>query len=600
MNPNQKHSSTATPKTFQRKLILYNLIVIISIAAAVSFYNYSSYRNDVINTETKNSLNRTKALSDRLETSYTEMVNILLNCTQRKSLFLSSMLKPAATTSQKQLEIYASDVLRGFCAISGYGNDIYKITVYNKDGMFIQAGSSSGSYDDVENIVNAPWFLEYLNRTTSQYRLALVDNPFPLNKIQTPRILPLLRPLQYGGMEQLEDAWVFLAITPRLFESALSSLTTPDQIVYTVTGDGDIIAAVNKNRYPTEDLIRELSQLSGSSGYFTTRLNQEDCIVTYQKQMVSGLLIFEILPLKSMNLDHGVIGNTVLIIFFFCITIGLGLSFVISRQLGAPISRLTKRLELISQGDFKRDLAIETDDEIGSIGRQINQMSLHISELLDTRIQSEKEKKDLEIKMLQAQINPHFLYNTLDSIKWIATIQKNSGIVQVVTSLSSLLKNMAKGFNEKVTLRQELDFLQNYITIEKIRYIELFDVEVEVASEALYDAKIIKLTLQPIVENAIFSGIEPSGRTGLIKIRAFVKANILHVTVTDNGIGISKENIDKLLTDTQRVTKSTMSGIGLPNVDRRLKLVYGEDYGIRIESVLDEYTTVIITLPLEL
>ncbi|MEG0565848.1 MAG: ATP-binding protein, partial [Hungatella sp.] len=111
--------------------------------------------------------------------------------------------------------------------------------------------------------------------------------------------------------------------------------------------------------------------------------------------------------------------------------------------------------------------------------------------------------------------------------------------------------------------------------------------------------RIIKLTLQPIVENAIFSGIEPSGRTGLIKIHAFARNGILYVTVTDNGIGISPDNIKKLLTDTSRITKSNMSGIGLPNVDRRLKLVYGEDYGITIESVLDEYTKITISLPLE-
>ena len=303
--------------------------------------------------------------------------------------------------------------------------------------------------------------------------------------------------------------------------------------------------------------------------------------------------------MTSLNLDHNVISNTVFIIFLFCIVIGLGLSFVISRQLGAPISRLTKRLELIAGGDFEPDDTIETDDEIGMIGKQINQMSSQISNLLDSRVLDEKEKKDMEIKMLQAQINPHFLYNTLDSIKWIATMQKNTGIVQVVTALSSLLKNMAKGFNEKVTFRQELDFLQNYVTIEKIRYIELFDVEIQVDEESLYDARIVKLTLQPIVENAIFSGIEPSGRFGLIEIHAFARDGVFYVTVRDNGVGISPENIRKLLTDTSRITKSNMSGIGLPNVDRRLKLVYGEDYGITIESELDNYTMITISLPLE-
>ncbi len=105
--------------------------------------------------------------------------------------------------------------------------------------------------------------------------------------------------------------------------------------------------------------------------------------------------------------------------------------------------------------------------------------------------------------------------------------------------------------------------------------------------------------MQPIVENAIFSGIEPSGRFGLIKIRAFENNGILNITVTDNGIGITPENIEKLLSDTARVTKSNMSGIGLPNVDRRLKLVYGESYGITIESEVDSYTKITITLPLE-
>ena len=226
-------------------------------------------------------------------------------------------------------------------------------------------------------------------------------------------------------------------------------------------------------------------------------------------------------------------------------------------------------------------------------------MSEHINDLIETRIQGEKEKKDLEIQMLQAQINPHFLYNTLDSIKWIATMQHNSGIVQVVTALSALLKNMAKGFNEKVTLGQELDFLDNYVTIEKIRYIELFDLEIQVDDPMLYQAGIIKLTLQPLVENAIFSGIEPSGNPGLIKIHAYSRQDVLYITITDNGVGISEEGIQELLSDTSRVGRHYMSGIGLSNVDRRLKLVYGEEYGLTIESRPGQYTTVTIALPLE-
>ena len=596
----EKQKNGKMPKTFQKKLILYNMLVIICIASAVSFYNYRSYCQDVIISETNNSANRVRALSERLQVAYDEMVNIVLNCAERKSLFFATTLDSPNKPYNTHMAVYASDVLRDFCAISGYSRYINKIVLFH-NGLVLQAGNSFGASTDVENIMKAPWFSSLLYRENSQYTLSLEDNPFTFSSGRSagPKLLPLLRPLQYSARSKPEESWGFLGISTTLFSDTLKSLP-PDALVYAVTAGGDIIASTDVNgEFDTSAIIGSLLADKGAEGNYQMKLNHENCVITYVKQPVSGLLFFEIRPESRMQLDHGVIRRTVLIVFFFCIAIGLTLSLLISRQLGAPISRLTKRLELISRGDFEPDHSIETDDEIGMIGRQINHMSGHISTLLETRVENEKEKKDMEIKMLQAQINPHFLYNTLDSIKWIATMQKNSGIVSVVTALSSLLKNMAKGFNEKVTLRQELDFLQNYVIIEKIRYIELFDIDIIVEQEELYDARIIKLTLQPIVENAIFSGIEPSGRTGLITIRVWVKSGVLHISVTDNGIGISPENIKKLLTDTSRITRSNMSGIGLPNVDRRFKLVYGEDYGLTIESVVDQYTTITITLPLE-
>jgi two-component system sensor histidine kinase YesM len=584
------------PRTFQYKFLLYNLLVVISIACAVSFYNYRSYYKDAIQNETENSVNRIQILSDRMEVAYEEMVNIVVTCSERKSLFSAPSLKRSDNGESAYIKLYASNVLKDFCAISGYSKYIYKIALYN-DGEVLQAGNAYGSTHDVYDIQSAPWFHDLLSRENTQYLLSLEDNPFtPTN--YTPKLLPLLRPLKYAYGSQPEDAWIFLAISPRLFSDTLNSMGV-GQILYAATLDGSIISSVNGNAYDVSDLLVTFKNLKDPQGNFRTLLNGKDCIISYQRQAVSGLIFFQILPISDLNLDHGVIGGTIALIFFFCCGIGLTLSWFISRQLSAPISRLKKRLEFISQGNFNPDRSIETDDEIGSIGKQINQMSNRISDLLETRLQSEKEKRDLEIKMLQAQINPHFLYNTLDSIKWIATMQKNSGIVQVVTALSSLLKNMAKGFNEKVTLRQELDFLQNYVIIEKIRYIELFDVTTQVDQEVLYDAKIVKLTLQPLVENAIFNGIEPSGRNGLIQIHAFAENGVLYITIRDNGIGISPEGIDTLLTDTSRITRSNMSGIGLPNVDRRLKLVYGEEYGLKLESELDQYTLITIALPLE-
>lgn len=587
------------PKTFQRKIICYNLFIVVCIACAVSFYNYQSYQKDMVNYAAQSSASRIKILSDRLELAFTEMVNLVQNCSERKALFFSTAANDRFSNSDSYMSLYASSVLRDYCAISGYSRYIYKITLYYKDKLMLQAGTHPGSADDPFHIMSAGWFLKRLCRDTAPYALTLEDTPFPIGKAATPKILPLIRPLRYSNDTKPEDAWVTLCITPRLYADALNAMD-PGQTIYIATLDGDIVAFTDGSQYQVGGLIDELLSKPDKSGKLNTDLNLDKCIVTYQKHDISGLLLFEIVPVKTINPDPAVVSHTVIIIFLFCIAIGFTLSILISRLLGAPIRRLSKRLELISCGNFEQDDEIETEDEIGMIGRQINQMSRHIAELMNTRIQIEKEQKDLEIKMLQAQINPHFLYNTLDSVKWIATMQKNTGIVQIVTALSSLLKNMAKGFNEKVTLRQELDFLKNYVIIEKIRYIELFDVDIQIHDEHLYHAKIIKLTLQPIVENAIFNGIEPSGRSGIIKIHAYVKNDSLIITVTDNGIGIAPENMKKILTDTSRITKSNMSGIGLPNVDRRLKLVYGEEYGLTIESEIDQFTKVTISLPLEI
>ncbi len=586
------------PRTFRQRMILYNLLMIICIAFIISIYTYSSYRKDVIANETVSSANRLQSLSARLEIACDEMINIVQNCAGRKSLFLSSVLSGSDSRSDKKSGIYASDVLKDLCAISGYNQYIYKITVFEKGSLFIQAGTSYGSYNDAHRIMAAPWFEELLNKDMREYTLTLKDNPFTLNAQANPQLLPLIRPLQYSRMKSPEDAWVCLTISPKLFQDALA-LLPQDKSVLIMTDDFSAVSSMNMDLFPLKDIETLLCGLQEQKGSLRTQLSGTDCIVTWERLPVSGLILCEVLPMTNMSLNPRGIRATISLVFLSSMAIGFILSLLFTRYLTRPITRLIEHMEVISSGNFSRNPNIESDDELGMIGKQINKMSSHVSALMENRIRDEQEKMDLEIKMLQAQINPHFLYNTLDSIKWIATMQHNTGIVKIVSSLSSLLKNMAKGFNEKVTVRQELDFLDNYVTIEKIRYIELFDVEISVDDPALYHAGIIKLTLQPLVENSIFSGIEPSGKPGLIQIHIYEKNQILYISIRDNGIGISEENIARMLTDTSRVTKHYMSGIGLPNVDRRIKLVYGEEYGLHMESQVGVFTCVTVSLPLE-
>ena len=585
------------PITFRKRMILYNMLMIICIAIAISIYTYSFYRNDAIVSEASNSANRLHLVSSRLEIAWDELINIVQNCAGRKSLFLTSILSGRDSRSEKS-GIYAADVLKDFCAISGYNQYIHKITVYKKDSFLIQAGTSYGSWNDADSIMAAPWFEELLQKNMQEYTLTVKDNPFPLNAKTIPKLIPLIRPLAYSKTESPRDAWVCLTLSPKLFQDTLK-LLSQDKSILILTSDCSPVSSMNTEEFSLADLEGVLSAHPELTGSLRVRLSDRDCILTWERLSVSGLILCEVLPLESIAFNPKATQATIGLVFLSCIIIGLSLSLLFTRYLTRPIVRLMEHMDVISSGDFSRNPAIESNDELGVIGRQINEMSSHVSALMENRIRDEQEKMGLEIKMLQAQINPHFLYNTLDSIKWIATMQHSAGIVRVVSALSSLLKNMAKGFNEKVTVRQELDFLDNYVTIEKIRYIELFDVDITVEDPALYDAGIIKLTLQPLVENSIFSGIEPSGKPGLIQIHIYSREQVLYISIRDNGVGISKENINRMLTDTSRVTKHYMSGIGLPNVDRRIKLVYGQEYGLAIDSEVGVYTCVTVSLPLE-
>ncbi len=585
------------PITFRKRMILYNMLMIICIAIAISIYTYSFYRNDAIASEASNSANRLHLVSSRLEIAWDELINIVQNCAGRKSLFLTSILSGRDSRSEKS-GIYAADVLKDFCAISGYNQYIHKITVYKKDSFLIQAGTSYGSWNDADSIMAAPWFEELLQKNMQEYTLTVKDNPFPLNAKTIPKLIPLIRPLAYSKTESPRDAWVCLTLSPKLFQDTLK-LLSQDKSILILTSDCSPVSSMNTEEFSLADLEGVLSAHPELTGSLRVRLSDRDCILTWDRLSVSGLILCEVLPLESIAFNPKATQATIGLVFLSCIIIGLSLSLLFTRYLTRPIVRLMEHMDVISSGDFSRNPAIESNDELGVIGRQINEMSSHVSALMENRIRDEQEKMNLEIKMLQAQINPHFLYNTLDSIKWIATMQHSAGIVRVVSALSSLLKNMAKGFNEKVTVRQELDFLDNYVTIEKIRYIELFDVDITVEDPALYDAGIIKLTLQPLVENSIFSGIEPSGKPGLIQIHIYSREQVLYISIRDNGVGISKENINRMLTDTSRVTKHYMSGIGLPNVDRRIKLVYGQEYGLAIDSEVGVYTCVTVSLPLE-
>ena len=278
--------------------------------------------------------------------------------------------------------------------------------------------------------------------------------------------------------------------------------------------------------------------------------------------------------------------------------IGVFLSWFLNRTINVPVKMLQKRMLRIADGDFSKDASTEWNHEMGDIGKNINELSENVLALMNQRIEDERRKKDYEYKMLQSQINPHFLYNTLNSIKWMAAAQNASGIAEMTTALSRLLKNISKGTDTVVPLEQELSLIKDYFTIQQYRYGGTITLRIDMEDEAFLNCRIIKFTLQPIVENAIFHGIEPKGSAGTISIHIYRTAqNNIRIDVTDDGIGMPPDVACNLLTGDAPSKSSFFKEIGISNVHKRLQYEFGEEYGLNIQSEPQKYTTVSILLP---
>lgn len=284
------------------------------------------------------------------------------------------------------------------------------------------------------------------------------------------------------------------------------------------------------------------------------------------------------------------------------ILMGFLLAWLLDRTISQPVNRLSDRIRCISEGDFSRDETIEGNDELGHIGHGINYMSENVQLLMERRVADEKQKKDLEYQILQSQINPHFLYNTLNSIKWMATIQNAPGIAEMTTSLARLMKNVAKGTAAQIPLKEELALVNDYVLILKYRYGGNLTVAYDITDEALSDCLIHRFSLQPLVENALFHGIEPKGCPGLITITAERTMNaggddLLLISVTDNGIGMDEETIRQVLLEEGRTSADFFKQLGIHNVHTRIQYAFGPNYGITIQSKIGKYTTMMIRLP---
>ena len=284
----------------------------------------------------------------------------------------------------------------------------------------------------------------------------------------------------------------------------------------------------------------------------------------------------------------------ILLIIFIVIIINSYISFRVTN----PIRELEKSVKALEEGNLDADIYMGGSYEVQHLGKSVQDMKFRIKGLMQDIVNEHEEKRKSEFDSLQAQINPHFLYNTLDIIVWQIENEKQSEAVHTVTALARFFRlSLGKGKNI-VTVKDEIDHVKNYLMIQHMRFKNKFDYEFDIAEDVL-ELPSLKLMLQPLVENAIYHGMEFMDGDGLIMVKAWQEENELYLSVADNGLGMTEDKVETILTGKSSSGNGRGSGIGVKNVNERIKLYFGEAYGLSIDSEPDEGTKVTIHLPVK-
>lgn len=592
MSHKGSHSSIRT--LIARVTVLLTLLLSITFSVACFFLFQSYARSSVL---------RASEFNLQLVASLVSQDLLELNSISNLTAFdsdVTTFLKDEEPSRRAMLDVY--ETVRQRCNASQAQAYLQRLVVTDTSTRLVQAiGASSLTYNSpltIYNIDKLPGILEHEESVWQE----VVQDPFLF--LEYPNSLLIVRPV-YAPKSQDRIGTVYLTASTRLISDRLKN--------YDTSNGSLLFLSSPKGTW----LIDGEKFMEGTPPY---TIEEEDCTTARsddtlirnirsqgQGKMISvscpigttGLYITQCIPQDHLFAGQGVLWTMIGVMTVIVIIIGILLSRYLGRVIMNPISCLSRRMVAISGGDFSYDPSIEFDNEFGTVGSGINNLSHNMALLMDKKVSDEKEKQKLEYKMLQNQINPHFIYNTLNSIKWMASIQGATGIAEMTTAFSHLLKSVSKGNRPLIPLCEEFALLNDYCIIQQYRYGGDITIEIsEISDESLCNGLIPSFTLQPLVENAIFHGIEPKGGVGSIWLRIYQdESKDVHILIDDDGVGMSDATIESIFHGDEKIENQKYSQIGVQNVHRRIQFAFGEKYGLSIKSELEKYTCVEIVIP---
>lgn len=521
----------------------------------------------------------------------TESISNLLNILTLNSTLQEMTLKSASYYSKNIGKWMVDDQDLTKALYFTFENpNITALHFYMKEGL--AAAATTNEYLQLDSVKSTDWYKRFKG------------NGFDLSWFKGSDVAPENGSLfisavkGMAGNQSLSDIIGVVRIDTQLsiFKTALDqSLFTKSSSALLTNSSNEIFCSTGN--LPTDDIniiARSITDASVKAEWLNVEINNQEYLVASKPVNFTDWNLTLIVPYKDIQAYNINSRNQIMLTFLIIAPLTLPLSLLVSNSATKRIRKLITQMRKVEHGNFDITVLPGNHDEIGQLTQSFNFMLKKMEGLMDEKFQLGREMKNLEIKALQAQINPHFLYNTLDLINWMSIRSKAPEISYLVTALGKFYKLSLSRGEDIVTIGNELEHVKCYVQIQNMRFNNNMSLIVDVPEEML-NYSIVKLVLQPIVENAILHGIqEKDEEKGTIRIYGCIEGNTISICIQDDGVGITDERIHEILTGE---STHESHGYGVHNINERLKLNYGGDYGLSFVSVVGKYTIATVKIP---
>lgn len=473
-----------------------------------------------------------------------------------------------------------------------FGNTTQTFTVVNKNGV-------GWTEDNIRlDVSDREYFLEAV--AMDETREYSMSKPL-ISKIDGKRTIFICYPVRDRSGDKV--CYILGAVPVARLEDAVSAIRIFDGSVWIMDRYGRVISEDSNHNHTSMLCPKELSLTKTA-----TELQQSNSGVRiFDTDSIEGHLIYSAIPYTDgwrlcvlaqndvIYAETKEVQKSIIAVWIVLLILSISLCILFSNHIVNPVKRLRAAMGEVERGNFLTTFeAQDNHDEVSQLGHSFNSMVEQIQALLEKVMEEQKEKRGAELKALQAQINPHFLYNTLDTLQWKALEHDAIEVADIVNALSGFFRVSLSDGKERITLNEEVEHAYYYLFIQQTRYRDKIDFDIRL-EESLENYPIIKIVLQPFIENAIYHGIKPANKKGTIKVEISLKDEFIYLCIIDNGVGMSKDKLDCLLNGIHH--KGEQLGYGIYNVNERLRLTYGEAYQLIMESELNFGTMVTLKIP---